>query len=147
MSTRKTIVILGLLSCICATIVVSQEFPGPKPAKTVSVTSFGTDNVIGHLGHPLGTVVRVTGISIDGDETRIKENAGKTLLKIQSVDGKPLEPSFVVAFFRAGKNFQAPRPGDAFDYYVHEWGTFDGVVTAPKELGIDKPIVANDGFH
>lgn len=68
-------------------------------------------------------------------------------MKIQAVNGQPLEPPFVVAFFRAGKEIQAPRSGDAFDYYVHEWGSFDGHVTAPKELEIDPPSVAHDGFH
>ena len=29
----------------------------------------------------------------------------------------------------------------------HEWGSFDSHVTAPKDLEIDQPSVAHNGFH
>ncbi len=54
----------------------------------ISVAEFTADNVIGYLGHPLGTVVRITGTAVDGDTTRRKRDRGKTLLEIHTVNCK-----------------------------------------------------------
>lgn len=118
-----------------------------KRSEPVSVKDFRTSKVIGYLGHPLGTVVRITGKCIDGDETRRKANAGQTLLQVQTVNGKALEKPYMFAFHRAAKDILKPKSGDAFDYYAHEWGEFDGIVNIPKDLGIDDEPVANNGFH
>ena len=58
-----------------------------------------------------------------------------------------LERQFEFPFERAVKNILKPKPGDKFDFYVHEWGSFDGIVKVPEGLGIEKPNVATDGFH
>ena len=116
-------------------------------APKIAVKQFGRNNVIGHLGHPLGTVVRVTGICVDGETTRRRADLGKTLLEIRTVNGVSLDRPFTFEFRRAAKNVIQPSPGDDFDYYVHEWGTFDGMVSAPAEFSIERPTVANDGFH
>jgi hypothetical protein len=113
----------------------------------ISVKDFAGSRVMGHLGHPLGTVVRVTGTCLSGDSTRSKADAGKTLLQVQAVNGKTLERPFTFAFFRADKEITKTKPGDAIDYYVHEWGEFDGMVSIPDDLGINDSIVPNDGFH
>ncbi|WP_442511097.1 hypothetical protein SH528x_002762 [Novipirellula sp. SH528] len=115
--------------------------------KPVYVKQFAAGKVIGHLGHPLGTVVRITGICVDGDRTRRRADVGKTLLEIRAVNGTPLKRPFVVPFERAAVEVTKPNDGDLFDYYAHEWGTFDGIVAVPKDLGLHKPMVANDGFH
>lgn len=114
---------------------------------TISVTDFSTRKVIGHLGHPLGTVVRVTGKVVDGDATRMKRNTGRTLLEIHTVNGKKLETNVLFQFQRAAKSVAKPKPGEKFDYYVHEYGSFDGVVVPPRELNIAFPTVAHDGFY
>ena len=113
----------------------------------IDASQFNRARVIGNLGHPLGTVVRVTGVCTDDTETRSRADLGKALLKILTVNGKPLKQPFIVEFLRASKEVPKPSFGDRFDYYVHEWGTFDGHVDVPKELGIDKLPVANDGFY
>ena len=88
--------------------------------------------VIGRLGVPLGTVVRVTGVCVDGTTTRIKEYKGKVLLKIDTVDGVPkAKPSSYPHPGRVGDR-ELPRPGDRFDYFVHEWGEFTGRVDLPE---------------
>lgn len=119
-----------------------------KPqSKKISVADFGNKNVIGHLGHPLGTVVHVTGIAVDGKTTRMKRDMGKTLLEIHTVNGEKLKTKASFEFRRAPKSLAKPEPGTKFEYYVHEYGAFDGVVVPPKELGIESPMVAHDGFY
>jgi hypothetical protein len=139
--THMALLVVGI--CAVADIKSGQDDTTPP----VSVTSFRPDNVIGHLGVPLGTVVRVRGICIDGDTTRRKKYAGITLLQIETVNGERLESPFLVPFGRAARELETPVRGQRFDYYVHEHGSFDGVVELPQELETTSPIVANDGFY
>jgi hypothetical protein len=120
----------------------------PKP-KVVSVTEFRTSSVIGHLGHPLGTIVRVTGTAIDGNTTRVKKYSGKTLLKIQTANGHDLDSPVTFEFMRAERGIDKPKARTKFDYYVHEYGQFDGVVAPPTELNIKSSSagIPNDGFY
>lgn len=121
-----------------------------KPAgggKTIPVADFYGNEVVGLLGHPLGTIVRVTGKVVDGDSTGWKSTLGKTLLEVETVNGKKLEKSVTFPFGRAPEEVEKPKPETKFDYYVHEWGEFDGFVVVPKGLGIEKPMIANDGFY
>ena len=111
----------------------------PVDAKPISVASFSEQLPVGYLGVPLGTVVRVTGEAFDGNTTQAKADAGKTLLRIVTVNGKELAKPVVFAFLRAPDSVKKPAPGEKFDYYVHEYGEFEGLVTPPKELGIDTP--------
>lgn len=118
-----------------------------KQNATISVAAFHPESVIGHLGQPLGSVIRVTGMSVDGDETQRKADAGQTLLKIETVNGMKLTQPVYFTFRRAAEGIKKPESGTPFDYFVHDWGYFDGLVQPPKSLGIEMPIVANDGFH
>jgi hypothetical protein len=114
-------------------------------ANSVSVTSFG--NVIGHLGHKLGTVVRIRGIAVDGNTTRRKVDAAKTLLRITSVNGQQIQPAILLPFGNSSADVPPPKPKDTFDYYAHECGSFAGVVDMPKNIPIHKQMIAHDGFH
>ena len=120
----------------------------PKP-KVISVADFRTSSVIGHLGQPLGTFVRVTGTAIDGNTTRVKKYSGKTLLKIESANGHELDSPVTFEFLRAENGIDKPKAGTKFDYYVHEYAQFDGVVAPPKELNIESSSagIPNDGFY
>ncbi len=122
----------------------SQE-GGGKDA--ILVKDLTPQRVIGHLGHPLGTVVRVTGTALDADTTRRKADAGKAMLRIEAVNGLALDPHFLVPVDRAEKGVVKPKPGESFDYYVHEHGEFDGVVVLPSEVGIERPVITHDGFQ
>lgn len=115
--------------------------------KPIPVKQVAERNVVGYLGYPLGTVVRITGVCLDGKRTRRKAYINKMLLEIRVANGKPLERPFVVPFERAAKDVRKPSDGESFDYYAHEWGEFDGIVEIPKALGVDQPMVAHDGFH
>ena len=70
-----------------------------------------------------------------------------TPLEQHQFQSEDLEHPFVVPFLRAAKDVPTPADGDSFDYYAHEWGAFDGIVSIPKDLAIDQPMVANDGCH
>jgi hypothetical protein len=133
------------LSATAAGLVVFARAQPPAPAKQpveakpISVASFSEQLPVGHLGVPLGTVVRVTGVAVDGNTTEMKAYAGKTLLRVGTVNGKELVEPVVFEFGRAAATVKKPAPGDKFDYYAHEYGEFDGLVAPPKELGIDSP--------
>lgn len=113
----------------------------------ITAEAFYQQPVTGRLDAPLGTIVRVTGTAIDGDTTRRRADLGKTLLSIETVNGLALAKAAVFTFHRAAKDVKKPDAGDRFDYFVHEYGKFDGVVDVPKGLGIEPADFANSGFH
>ena len=114
---------------------------------TILAADLDPKSVVGYLGYPLGTVVRVTGEVVDGNTTTLRRDMGRTLLEVHAVNGVKLDKTVVFDFSESEKRFAKPRPGHSFDYYVHESGGFHGVVEPPKELGIDHPVFANDGFY
>ncbi|MEM9701451.1 MAG: hypothetical protein AAF907_03290, partial [Planctomycetota bacterium] len=122
-----------------------------QAAKTISVRDLRTESTIGLLGKPLGTVVKVTGIAVDGDTTGWKADLGRTLLRITSVNDARLKHSVTFRYFTGnlddGGTFD-PQPGDRFTVWVHEEGGFSGVVEMPRELrGGDRFAFAHDGFY
>jgi hypothetical protein len=141
-----------ILTATTASLVVFAWAQTPTPAKPltdakpISVESLEKQLPVGHLGVPLGTVVRVTGEAFDGDTTKEKAYSGKTFLRVATVNGKELAESVVFEFLHAADSVKKPAPGDKFDYYVHEYGEFDGLVTPPKELGINMPLMAGTVF-
>ncbi len=140
---KISIIMMAMVSMLpCTSFADDNSKQNPIPVKQVAER-----NVVGYLGYPLGTVVRITGVCLDGKRARRKAYINKTLLEIRVVNGKPLECPFVLPFERAAKDVKKPTDGESFDYYAHEWGEFDGIVEIPKALGIDQPIVAHDGFH
>lgn len=74
---------------------------------------------------------------------------GKTLLKIETVDRQPLKDNVTFEFDPGGRHVKVtkPKPGERFDFYVHEYGAFDGVVDIPAGIGIERVVVASDGFY
>jgi hypothetical protein len=155
MTNRITFLRLPILFAVPAFLAVIASAQGPARQKPPtaeptppSVDAFtGKELPVGYLGVPLGTVVRVTGVAIDGDTLMSKAASGKTYLRIATVNGKDLERPVDFEFYRAPKEVGTPAAGEKFDYYVHEYGHFDGEVTPPEELGIKKDPIANDGFH
>jgi hypothetical protein len=155
MTNRITFLRLPFLLAVPAFLAVIASAQGPArqkpptadPAPPTVDAFAGKQLPVGHLGEPLGTVVRVTGIAIDGDTLKFKAASGKTYLRIATVNGKELERPIDFEFYRAPEEVKKPAAGEKFDYYVHEYGHFDGEVTPPKELGIKDVPVANDGFH
>jgi hypothetical protein len=155
MTNRNTFLRLSVLLAVPTFLAVIASAQGPARQKPPtaepappSVDAFtGKGMPVGHLGVPLGTVVRVAGEAIDGDTLMYKAASGKTYLRIATVNGKDLEHPVDFEFARAPKDVKKPTAGEKFDYYVHEYGHFDGEVKLPKELGIKKEMIANDGFY
>jgi hypothetical protein len=140
--------VLVAASAFWAAIAWAEPWARPLvEAQRATVESLEKQMPIGLLGVPLGTVVRVTGEVFDGDETRCKADAGKTFLRVATVNGGKLAEPVVFEFLRAPAAVKKPTAGTSFDYYVHEYGAFDGVVEPPKELGIETPEIAHDGFY
>jgi hypothetical protein len=142
-----TFAVVGVALQVLCAAKFAQGQAEAEPASATSVTAFAAKMPVGYLEVPLGTVVRATGVVIDGDTTGSKADTGKTLLRVTTVNGKDLRRPIVFEFLRAPKSLQKPTPGEKFDYYLHEYGHFDGEVMAPKEFGIDELETANDGFH
>jgi hypothetical protein len=75
-------------------------------------------DVIGSLGCPLGSVVRVGAVVVDGVSTRRKADDGRYLLDIVEVDGKRVDGPTRVAFSDPSKQL----PADVFERYVQVTG-------------------------
>jgi len=146
MLARNRFLLVAALLFVTYSLLRAQEPSSTKQNETISVAAFRPKAVVGHLGQPLGSVIRVTGMTVDGEETRRKADSRETLLKIETVNGEQLATPVYFTFRRAADGIDKPESGKPFDYYVHEWGSFDGVVEPPKELGIETPVVAHDGF-
>ncbi|MFO0882636.1 MAG: hypothetical protein U0894_00345 [Pirellulales bacterium] len=111
-----------------------------KSEKLFYAKDFGSDNVIGALGYPMGTVVRITGKSLGKDQSRSKALEGVTWLEIETVNGKKLERSIKRFHYRgiSGMYSKVASPvlekGEPFDFYVYETCGYHGLVDIPKEL-------------
>jgi hypothetical protein len=105
----------------------AQQSPVKKPEPaTIHVMTFHDAKIIGYLGEPLGTIVRVGGVSVDGTTLRLKGYDGETILRINTVNGKKLKDPIDFKFPYNEKSIAKPPFGKRFDYVVHEWGAFDG---------------------
>lgn len=103
------------------------------------VSKFTNSNVIGLLGHPFGTIVRVTGVSLGEDDPPFKETKGTNRLRIDSVEGMQLKDP---VYFNYGtrrdgfalKEIRSPGKNEKFDFYMLEAGCFTGRAVIPKHL-------------
>lgn len=147
MSSRR--ITIAIVLSVAFLVSISSDLPSnpPKPVPKINVSDFRVENVIGRLGHPLGTVLRITGEAMDGNETRWKRDMGATLLKVLTVNGQVLSEPQIFRFHRAYEEINKPAFKSQFDYYVHEWGAFDGAVYLPAELKTYTLIPASDGFY
>ena len=143
----SAMVLAAMMTLLVTASQSGQDQKAERPR--ISVADFRQDNVIGLLGHPLGTVVRVKGVTVDGHTTRRKADAGHTLLQVETVNGAKLEKPVRFHFDRAATEDRLPEFGRRFDYYVHESGEFSGVVQRPKGLSIEieGEGAQHDGFH
>ncbi len=142
----KWLFLLGFV-VITGMVTSAQQEPAKAPDVPISVASFGPDNVIGLLGRPLGTVVHVTGVAIAGSTRGVKAEEGMLLLKIQTVDGQLLKdpPSFLRE--PGDPDIQGWVSGDQFDFYCHEFGAFEGLVSVPRNVGLDESAAQGVRFR
>ena len=144
---KRTLILVCSVVCL-STVAVAQ----PKPlSKTIDASLLfrpERTKIIGGLKSPLGTVVRITGVCIDGTQTRISEYKGKLLLDIETVDDVHMDklPLYIHPAQLGAE--QLPGVGDTFDYFVHECGEFSGQVDLPPGIGPAGPeeSVGHFGF-
>lgn len=127
-----TMAVLGLASPVLA-----QE------GEPVKVSDIRAQGVTGDLGLPLGTLVTVEGIVVDGDELRTQATSGRTLLRVEKV-GETELPTPVMYPFPENSDLERPAAGESFSGVVYETGGFVG---APEGLFEHVEPFATVGFH
>lgn len=147
----------GVLCLSVFTVLALLGFSSPandKSAKRFYAEDFGKDNVIGALGYPMGTVVRITGKSLGEDKSHMKAYEGVTWLEIESVNGKKLERPIKRFHYRfidsSYSTAESPvlEEGAPFDFYVYETCGYNGFVQMPDELKLELlPGLAGRGFR
>ena len=99
----------------------------PEPAKPIPVSDLQDHQVIGRLGHPLGTIIVVEGVVADGSYTKAKGDHGRTLLRVHAVNGKRLAEEQVFHFGSLLERVEKPKVGTRFKYSGYETGGFTGL--------------------
>lgn len=142
--------------------------------ESVTSTSLNHRKVIGRLGVPLGVAVEIDATIVSGDTLRMKVHSGRYLLKVETVQSKPVNESLILTFevppfvdaplaidhvslvkLKRGKiseklNSQQIKlleqgyVGQRFRLLVYETGSFTGI---PSDLPSDAPIWQDTGFH
>ena len=98
------------LSGICIAILASVPLMSAKETatkQTISVRSFSQNEVLGVLGVPIGTVVRINGVARDGNKTDFKADQGRWILEIDRVNGRPLKD---IVSFRVSRRKETSSP-------------------------------------
>jgi hypothetical protein len=113
-----------------ATVAVGILFPfAASPAdrvKSITVSELNQLQVIGLLGHPLGTIVTIEGVVADDSYRIMRADLGHTLLRVQTVGGKKLLKEQVFHFGNAPAEIEKPKVGSKFKYIGYETGGFTG---------------------
>ena len=138
-----------LVVALLISIVPRQTMVGQQRTKSnvesIPVIKLNRSKVIGSLGLPLGEVVTIEGITADGEYTRRKADAGETLLRVQTVNGRPLKREAIFHFRPfEGADLKKPRAGMRFKYIGYETGGFSGI---PDKAFDYVPRVATDGYY
>jgi hypothetical protein len=117
----------------------------PREA-TIHASQLKPDQVIGRLGHPLGTILTIDGTILDGDSLRLKLYSGTTLLNVSRVNGQTLEKPVYREFgpYSTSLAIDVPPVGRQFKYVAYETGRFEG---APTGLFKYVPPMATTGYH
>ena len=104
-----------------ALLIVSASLSAAERAAPILIEEIHARGFAGYLGLPLGTVCKIEAIVIDGDALRIKSTVGKYLLKVHSVDGKPLAKQPTMRFGGYSKLRETP-PSNHTELYEQRLG-------------------------
>jgi hypothetical protein len=137
----KNFIVIG----IYALMVFSAAAVSPAERNTIPAASLASCNVIGSLGIPLGKIVLIEGVIVNDEYRRRKGDGGKTLLKVEKLEGKdpageviiPLDAQVLITLKKA-------EPGHRFRYRGYETGAFTGI---PEEAFRYIPRATSQGFH
>lgn len=143
MTTRQlffsSLAVFFVVLCVAWSHNVASDTVSDGCEEKFYVSKFTNSNVIGLLGHPFGTIVRVTGVSLGEDDPPLKETKGKNRLRIDSVEGMQLKDPiyFYYGTRRDGlalKEIRSPGKDEQFDFYMLETGGFSGRAVIPQHL-------------
>ena len=133
---------------VIALLATSVLSPAAEKEK-VRVEVFDESTVlIGKLGKPFGTVVRVTCRGMaqpKGDAGRTKEAWWEETVEITAIEGKRLEAPILIKWsnFMTG-TVEKPAAGVSTEVWGYESGRFEGT---PPEAFRHVPSIADVGFH
>lgn len=146
----RTKCLIAIAAVTAISVASFADQPRVPESGAVSVKSFADAEgitVIGLLGRPLGTIVRVTGVAVHGTTRDVKASQGDILLTIETVDGKSLKEQVTFLRQAGDAEIKGLSSGDRFDFFCHEAGSFQGNVRIPQGLGIDDRPVQGAGFR
>ena len=103
-----------------------------------------TDLVIKpRLGIPFGTIAKLEVQFFDGDNLHLKAYTGTYLLKINSVNGKPVKDTVVLDFTDETKSLAPKSAGQKLTIMAYESGSFIGI---PDNYFDYQPVRQDQGF-
>lgn len=101
--------------------------------------------ILGSLGRPLGQLIRIEGVAVADSHRRAKADVGKTLLQVETVDGKKLNKAVIVVMHSfAFAPIEKPDPGKRFEYAGYETGGMTGI---PAEAFQLMPVATTTAYH
>jgi hypothetical protein len=127
--TRVVVLIGGAIAPVLVWAGMSSADKPPELAKAIPVSVLNDRQVIGRLGHPLGTIVVVEGVVADGSYTKAKADDGHTLLRVQGVNEKRLAEEQVFHFGSLLERVEKPKAGATYKFSGYETGGFTGLPT------------------
>ena len=123
----RSIFVIGLAMTLSGSSESSLQ-KARDDSKPLTIAEVNRRKVIGELGHPLGTVVTIEGQAADETYTREKSDAGRTLLRVKSVNGKELAQEVVFPFASLETvKLTPPVVGSRFRLIGFETGEFVGM--------------------
>ena len=117
----------GLLITVASGLIADAQSQRAK-TRVRSIHVSQLNKVIGYLGHPLGEVITIEGITVDENYTKRKSDSGQLLLRVEDVNGKRLKNE-VILHFSPFENVTIRNPSARakFKYIGYETGGFNGI--------------------
>lgn len=131
---------LGLALLALALTPEAAAMPDPLSTRDLSASP----RPLGALGRSLGSLVAAEGALVDGESTRRRADMDKTFLRVDRLDGQPLDPPVLVEVQPLGFVRVPERAaGTRVRYRGYETGAYTGI---PSEAFEVVPMVAHSGF-
>lgn len=143
------IVFTLILGCAKPNASMPQKNAAVGTEGQVHLDNLRPENIIGHLGFPLGTIVTIEGIVEDLNDSNAKADDGRTSLKIHTVNGQPLAKPFHYDFYPAEVKkgrFSTPPANVEFKYVGYEVANFYGHPAEAEKYWPRIPPVATNRF-
>jgi hypothetical protein len=144
-SKLSAILTLGSLMSIIMCQTATGQKRTSSNTESIHVSRLNRSKVIGSLGYALGGIIVIEGVVADESYTGRKADAGELLLRVQAVNGKPLNEEVIFAFRPfLGASIKSPPVGARFKYTGYETGGFSGI---PEKAFAYVPRVQATGYN